>query len=101
MVYPARRMLIALMKNFRGQQKRQESYIIMENGWGGGAWIRGSVHTSEVKRKVFSFFLNTAGVSTLFSALSRGFQSFGTAFLKALAPDRFLFCVLRGGKAEQ
>ena len=71
----------------------------MENGWGwGGAWIRGSVHTSEVKRKVFRFFLNTTGVSTLFSASSRGFQSFGTAFLKALAPDHFLFVSSEEGR---
>ena len=62
----------------------------MENEWGGGALIRGSVHTSQVKKKVFSFFLNTAGVSTLFSASSRALQSFDTAFLKALAPC-FLF----------
>ena len=76
-----------------------ETYEIDGKKGGKGVLLGSEVQFIHYRwKKVFSFFLNTAGVSILFSASSRGFRSFGIAFLKALAPDRFLFVSSEGGR---
>ena len=53
------------------------------------------------KRNVFRFFLKAEALSAFFKVSGKEFHNFGAAFLKVLAPERFLFVSSEEGRQKR